>query len=63
MRVVEVDPELCAGAAECVSLAPAAFEQDEDGLSHATDTSNLDEATLDTVVGRCPAAAIRVTRQ
>jgi ferredoxin len=62
MTRVSVDPELCVGTAECVRLAPQAFEIDEDrGVSvprsgaATTDLSVLQEAAFS-----CPTRAIRV---
>jgi ferredoxin len=59
---VTVDPELCVGTAECVRLAPQAFEIDEDrGVSvprpgaAATELAILQEAAFN-----CPTRAITV---
>jgi ferredoxin len=59
---VKVDPELCVGTAECVRLAPQAFEIDEDrGVSvpqsaaATTDLEILEEAAFN-----CPTRAITV---
>ena len=62
MTRVTVDPELCVGTAECVRLAPQAFEIDEDrGVSvprsgaATTDLDILQEAAFN-----CPTRAISV---
>ena len=62
MTRVTVDPELCVGTAECVRLAPQAFEMDEDrGVSvprsgaATTDLDVLREAAFN-----CPTRAITV---
>lgn len=62
MTRVTVDPELCVGTAECVRLAPQAFEIDEDrGVSvpqpaaAETDLEILREAAFN-----CPTRAITV---
>lgn len=62
MARVKVDPELCVGTAECVRLAPQAFEIDEDrGVSvpqsgaATTDLDILTEAAFN-----CPTRAITV---
>ena len=62
MTRVTVDPELCVGTAECVRLAPQAFEIDEDrGVSvprsgaATTDLDILKEAAFN-----CPTRAITV---
>ena len=62
MTRVTVDPELCVGTAECVRLAPQAFEIDEDrGVSlprsgaATTDLEILREAAFN-----CPTRAITV---
>lgn len=61
MFKVEVDPNYCVAAGECVKIAPTAFEQDEDGVSHVTDASSVDRATLRQAMRLCPAGAIRVS--
>lgn len=60
MTRVIVDPELCVGTADCVRLAPQAFEIDEDrGVSvpqsgaATTDLDILKEAAFN-----CPTRAI-----
>ena len=62
MTRVTVDPELCVGTADCVRLAPQAFEIDEDrGVSvprsgaATTDLDILQEAAFN-----CPTRAISV---
>ncbi|MGH2492781.1 MAG: ferredoxin [Candidatus Limnocylindria bacterium] len=57
-----VDPELCVGTAECVRLAPQAFEIDEHrGVSvpqAGAATTDLD--ILKEAASNCPTRAIRV---
>lgn len=62
MTRVTVDPELCVGTAECVRLAPQAFEIDEDrGVSVArSGAATTDLAILREAAFNCPTRAITV---
>ena len=61
---VTVDPELCMGSGDCVRIAPAAFNLDEDaGISRPTPgaaTTALD--VLDEAARSCPTQAIGLAR-
>jgi ferredoxin len=59
---VTVDPELCVGTAECVRLAPQAFEIDEDrGVSVPRPGAAMtDLAVLHEAAFHCPTRAITV---
>jgi ferredoxin len=59
---VTVDPELCVGTAECVRLAPQAFEIDEDrGVSvPRSGVATTDLAVLQEAAFNCPTRAITV---
>ena len=62
MTRVTVDPELCVGTAECVRLAPQAFEIDEDrGVSvPRSGAATTDLAVLQEAAFNCPTRAITV---
>ena len=62
MTRVIVDPELCVGTAECVRLAPQAFEIDEDrGVSvPRSGAATTDLAVLQEAAFNCPTRAITV---
>ena len=62
MTRVTVDPELCVGTAECVRLAPQAFEIDEDrGVSvPRSGAATTDLAVLRDAAFHCPTRAITV---
>ena len=62
MTRVTVDPELCVGTAECVRLAPQAFEIDEDrGVSvPRSGAATTDLAVLREAAFSCPTRAITV---
>lgn len=62
MTRVIVDPELCVGTAECVRLAPQAFEIDEDrGVSvPRSGAATTDLAVLQEAAFHCPTRAIIV---
>ena len=55
---IEVDRDLCIGAASCIALAPGAFELDSEGKAIVTDlTSETAEALL-AAAESCPTKAI-----
>lgn len=62
MARVTVDPELCVGTAECVRLAPRAFEIDEDrGVSvPRSGAATTDLEILKEAARSCPTRAITV---
>ena len=62
MTRVTVDPELCVGTAECVRLAPQAFEIDEDrGVSvPRSGAATTELAVLQEAAFNCPTRAITV---
>ena len=62
MTRVSVDAELCVGTAECVRLAPQAFEIDEDrGVSvPRSGAATADLAVLQEAAFNCPTRAITV---
>ena len=58
----EVDTDVCVSSGKCVADAPAAFEFDEDELSHAVDgAQSLDRARLIAIARACPSGAIVLT--
>jgi ferredoxin len=59
---VTVDPELCVGTAECVRLAPQAFEIDEHrGVSvPQSGAATTDVEILKAAAFNCPTRAITV---
>jgi ferredoxin len=59
---VTVDPELCVGTAECVRLAPQAFEIDEHrGVSvPRPGAASTELAVLQEAAFNCPTRAITV---
>lgn len=59
---VTVDPDLCIGSAECVRIAPDAFQIDESrGVSVPQPGAGAaDLGVLAEAVGSCPSGALRV---
>lgn len=55
---IEVDRELCIGAASCVAIAPAVFELDEENKAIVKDLNAADYATLVEAARSCPTKAI-----
>ncbi|MDO8582058.1 MAG: ferredoxin [bacterium] len=57
---IEVDRDLCIGAASCIALAPGAFELDSEGKAIVTDMSSETAEALMAAAESCPTKAIRV---
>ena len=55
-----VDHDLCAGVAQCVRMAPGAFQLDDDLLSVFAPTGEYTRAQLEQAVEFCPMEAITV---
>ncbi len=56
---IEVDRELCIGAASCVAIAPEAFELDGENKAVVKPTwANLTDEQLIQAAKSCPVAAI-----
>jgi ferredoxin len=57
---VEVDEELCIGAANCELAAPGAFEVGADGIARVLDPEAVEADQLRQAETSCPSGAIRV---
>lgn len=55
---VEVDRDLCIGAAPCVTVAPAVFELDEENKAVVIDEKGADDETILLAAQSCPTQAI-----
>ncbi len=64
MLEVTVDPDLCIGSGDCVRVAPAAFQIDEDqGVSvPLAEAMTTDPELLVRAAYGCPTQAIRVAQ-
>jgi ferredoxin len=62
-RVI-ADAEVCIGAGNCVSLAPAVFDQDEEGtvVVRQAEVTGKQEALAADAAENCPAFAITLER-
>ena len=58
-RIV-VDPDLCIASSNCVHIAPAVFQLDEDNISAVVDPEGASEATILEAAAACPTEAIRL---
>ncbi len=59
VKKIEVDRELCIGAASCVGVAPEAFELDEENIAIVkSGWESLDDDTLIAAAQSCPTKAI-----
>jgi len=61
MRIA-VDRSKCCGAGQCVMLAPAVFDQDDEGVSFVLEgaEATADPAAVQEAVEACPTGAIAV---
>lgn len=57
---VEVDRDLCIGAAPCVVVAPGVFQLDEENKAVVIDQKGADDETIMLAAQACPVQAIRV---
>lgn len=53
-----VDADLCLGAGQCSFVAPAVFDQEEDGTAVVTNVRAVDESVLLEAARICPNFAI-----
>jgi len=57
---VEVDRDLCIGAAPCVTVAPGVFQLDEENKAYVVDQNGADAETILLAAQACPVQAIKV---
>ena len=58
-RIV-VDPDLCVASSNCVHIAPAVFQLNEDNVSSVVDPEGASEETIFEAARACPTEAIRL---
>lgn len=56
--LIDVDPDLCSGFAECVVAAPGVFALNDENLAIITDPEGADLDTLMQAAASCPVSAI-----
>lgn len=61
MKKIIVNQDACIGCGACISIDPAHFDFNEDGLSEAINNDNLDSAELLNAKESCPTCAISIT--
>jgi ferredoxin len=57
---VEVDRDICIGAAPCVTVAPGVFQLDEENIAYIVDQNGADAETILLAAQSCPVQAIFV---
>ncbi len=57
---VEVDRELCIGAAPCVTVAPGVFQLDDENKAYVINQNGADAETILLAAQACPVQAIIV---
>lgn len=55
---IEVDRDLCIGAAPCVSIAPGVFAMDDENKAYIVDPKGADDETILLAAQGCPVQAI-----
>lgn len=55
---IEVDRELCIGAAPCVTIAPGVFQLDDENKAYVVDPNSTDAETILLAAQSCPVQAI-----
>jgi ferredoxin len=56
--IVSIDQSRCIGAANCVHIAPAAFQLDEENIAYLVDPSSVSDDDLLDAARSCPTDAI-----
>lgn len=57
---VEVDRDVCIGAAPCVTVAPGVFQLDDENKAYVVDQNGADAETILLAAQSCPVQAIKV---
>lgn len=57
---VEVDRDVCIGAAPCVTVAPGVFQLDEENKAYVVSQTGADAETILLAAQSCPVQAIKV---
>lgn len=57
---VEVDRDMCIGAAPCVTIAPGVFQLDEENKAYIVNQKGADAETILLAAQSCPVQAIKV---
>ncbi|OGL73750.1 hypothetical protein A3E39_03805 [Candidatus Uhrbacteria bacterium RIFCSPHIGHO2_12_FULL_60_25] len=57
---VEVDRDVCIGAAPCVTVAPGVFQLDEENKAYVVNQNGADAETILLAAQACPVQAIKV---
>lgn len=57
---IEVDRELCIGAAPCVAVAGGVFQLDDEGKAYVVDPKGADDDTILLAAQACPVLAIKL---
>ena len=60
MKKVKVSSEACIGCGACVAIDPEHFEFNDNGLSEATNSENLESMELQNAIESCPTSAIAI---
>jgi ferredoxin len=55
---IEIDRDLCIGAAPCVAIAPEVFELDQEGKAIVIDPKGADDETIRLGAEACPTKAV-----
>ncbi|MBI1957398.1 MAG: ferredoxin [Candidatus Niyogibacteria bacterium] len=55
---IEIDRELCIGAATCVALAPGVFALDKENKAYVVDENGADQEMIRLAAESCPTKAI-----
>lgn len=57
---IEIDRDLCIGAAPCVTVAPGVFQLDEENKAYIVDPKAADDETILLAAQACPVQAIKI---
>ncbi len=57
---IEIDREICIGAAPCVTVAPGVFQLDDENKAYVVDQNAADAETILLAAQSCPVQAIKI---
>lgn len=60
MKKIIVNSDACIGCGACVAIDPDHFAFNDEGLSHATNSENLESEVLMSAIDSCPTSAISI---
>lgn len=61
LKKIIVNTDACIGCGACVAIDPEHFAFNDEGLSMAISTENLESSNVNSAIDSCPTSAISIT--